>query len=137
MERQRDPESNAHRSRGDVATIAVRGVSDPECRRPKIRREHLLARYRRAREDAEVVLDRVAVLDSVLEEVAVAEMVVADVSRHDGGIRAVHGHAAIECLPDAAIADVLPRDVAGDVPVERIPRESGLLSHLIELDILD
>ena len=60
------------------------------------------------RPQAEIAGDQVAGLGSVLEEVAVAQVVVADIALDPGVVGAVHRHAAVEALPELFRAKYCP-----------------------------
>jgi hypothetical protein len=76
-------------------------------------------------------------LVALLEEVAVAEVIEADVVGHLGGVGAVDGHAPLVAVVDGRVAEELPRRVADEVPVERVLAEHPELAAERELDAVD
>ena len=84
-----------------------------------------------AADNAEIVAEEIAHLAAVFEEIAVADVVVADVILDHGLVRVVDGDHAVERPVDAAAADVLAGDIAAVMPVERIAAGQAFLTHPI------
>ena len=132
------PEADALGPGGDVAAYDVVGVGDPERRRGAVAGQQSLALGGPACGEAEVAGHRVVRLGAVLEEVAVAEVVVADVARHGELVRAVDGEAAVERCVDAGVLEVggVSRG-AEHVEVEWVAAQDVLLAHPGQLGAVD
>src|SRR5690606_10998418 len=87
--------------------------------------------------DGQVADERVAGLDAVFHEEAVPDGVVGDVVLDQRIVGAVHRHAAAVAVVDRRVPDVLPRRIAGEVPVHRVARQRQVLTHAGQLDARD
>ncbi len=135
--RQREPEAEALGSRRHVVVNHVVRVGDPERGRPGVGGENALSVSRDLGAETEIAGDGIAALGSILKEVSVAEIVVADVALHPGVVGAMDGDATVEALPHAAVREVLAVDRAHHVPVHRVPGHQSLLPHEVQLDAFD
>src|SRR5690606_32524875 len=109
------------------------GSVAPFSRHPEVRRVTRLRRMA-LRQDSEVPDEPIARLDAVLEEEAVAYVVVGHVVLDEQVVRAVNRHATVPRVVDRRVLDVLTLRVADQMPVDRVARERQVLTHAIELD---
>lgn len=82
-------------------------------------------------EHAEIVAEKIAHLAAVFEEIAVADVIVADVVLDDRVVGVVDGGHAVEGTMNTAAADRLAGGIAAVMPVERITAEQAFLTHPI------
>ena len=88
-------------------------------------------------EHGEVVLERVARLDAVLEEEGAAHDVVEDVVLHDQIVGTVHVHGPVEAAVHAAATHVGAVHPAVQVEVDGVSAEPERLARVGEFDVLD
>ena len=79
--------------------------------------------------EAQVAGDQVAGLRTVLQEVAVTQVVVADVPLYPGVVGPVDRDAAVEAPPHAVAGEVLAVHRPHQMPVHRVPRHQSALPH--------
>jgi len=98
---ERVPEPEPVGPAGDVVAHGVVRVRDPERRRVAVARQQAVALGGLAGAEPEVALQHVLGLLAVLEEEAVAEVVVARVPGHAQPVGPVDGHAPVEGVVEA------------------------------------
>jgi hypothetical protein len=107
-------------------------IRDPEPGRPGIGGEDALGGGFGS--ESEIIGDQIAGFGPVLQEVAMAQVVVTDVALDPGIVGPVHGDAPVEALPNTAPGEVLAIDRSHHVPVHWVPGHEPFLPHEVELD---
>jgi hypothetical protein len=131
MLRHRVPEAE-NAADGAIAVKVIARMRDPEHGRRGVAAQQRV----RLRIDAEIAVEHVLDLVSVLDEVAVAAAVVGGVALHQQLVGAVHGDAALKRVVNRVAHHVRVAVVARDVKVDRIARQLARLAHVEQLGVL-
>lgn len=95
------PEAHAIGPCGDVRANDVIGIGDPERRRLEIRRQDFIVCARGARQETDVVLERIPRFDTVFEKVTVPDRIECEDTAYHLVIRSMHGDTPIVTVDDA------------------------------------
>ena len=123
------------RSSADIVHEMILGIGNPKRRSLVIRGTNANARV--PRPCPEIVAERVVVLASIFEEVAVPVGVKGDVVLYQDVMGAVNDDAALLALSDHVPAHDAAGDAAGHVKMDGIPSEDALLAKVAYLDPLN
>jgi hypothetical protein len=155
------PEACCLRTCGHITAVSVVGVRDPEGGRRVVGRNQLVGGILTiltlsAPIDSDYGIGRitrsggialgqhpqvgkilVAVFHAIFEEEAVADVVVRHIVLNPHIVGAMYRHTAAESVVNRRVLDVLPRRIANQMPMDRIPRKVLVLTHSKELDTGD